>query len=233
VGTANLIDVALSAGVKKICHVSSIAALGKDTVITEKTIWDKKHSHSVYGESKHESELEAWRGIAEGLETIIVNPSVIIGPWKVHTGIGKFFMQIQKGLKYYTGGSNGFVDVRDVAKIMVLLMEGDFKNESFLVSGSNVSFRNLSEIISKLLGTMAPARNAPVFLTDIACRLSQLKALVTGQPSGFDRDTARISQTTSIYSNQKITEALHFSFIPIEQSLSHYYKFYKVHETFH
>ena len=227
-GTANLINVAIKSGVKKFCHVSSIAALGKDAVVTEKSAWDDKQPHSVYGKTKHEAELEAWRGIAEGLDTIIVNPSVIIGPWKANAGIGKYFRQIIAGLKYYTGGSNGFVDVRDVAKLMVLLMHSPTKNERFLVSSENVSFRQLSAMIAAIAGAREPSVSASKLMTDIAWRLAAAKSFFTRKKPDFDKDTARIAQSTTIYSNEKIASALNFTFIPVRQSLEHYYTFYKV-----
>ncbi len=228
-GTANLIDVAIKTHVKKFCHVSSIGALGTDILITEKTVWDKKNNHSIYGQSKHEAELQAWRGIAEGLETIIVNPSVIIGPWKLNTGIGKLFQQIISGLKYYTGGSNGFVDVRDVARAMVLLMHSGIKNDSFIISAENISFRNMLATIARLTGGKEPNRKASKTMTDIAWRLATLKSVFSRKKSDFNKDTARISQSISVYSNEKIVKALDFSFIPVAKSLEDYYTFYKDH----
>lgn len=229
IGTANLINAAISAGVKKFCHVSSIAALGNDALVTEKSIWEKKDPHSVYGQSKHESELEAWRGIAEGMDVVIVNPSVIIGPWKADSGIGSFFHRIESGFKYYTSGSNGFVDVRDVARIMVRLMDCDIKNDNFLLSSENLSFRDLSVLIARLTGVKEPHVKATKTMTAIAWRLSALKSFFSGKKAGFDKDTARISQSTSVYSNRKISEALDYKFIPVKESLDHYYSFYKDH----
>ena len=93
-GTANIVNAALEAGVKKICHVSSIAVLGRDEIINDETLWDTKEMHSAYAKSKYESELEIWRGIAEGLDSVIVRPSVIVGPWKPNSGIGDLFQKI-------------------------------------------------------------------------------------------------------------------------------------------
>jgi nucleoside-diphosphate-sugar epimerase len=226
-GTANLINVAIRAGVKKFCHVSSIAALGNDAVITEKTIWEKKDDHSVYGRSKHESEIEAWRGIAEGLDTVIVNPSVLIGPWKPDTGIGSLLRQIRSGLKYYTGGSNGFVDVRDVAKAMVMLMDSEMKNDNFIISSENISFRDLSFMIAQLTSVKAPRVKASKWMTTVAWRSAALKSFFNGKKADFDKDTARISQSTSVFSNKKIVDALDLTFIPVKESLEHYFTFYK------
>ena len=227
-GSGNLINLAIQSGVKKFCHVSSIAALGKEPVISEKTVWDNQFKHSVYSVSKYESELEAWRGMAEGLDTIIVSPSVIIGPWNPDLGIGTFFRQVKNGLKYYTSGGNGFVDVRDVAKTMVALMDSEIKNDKFIISSENVSFKDLTCMIADLMEVKKPEVHATEFMTGMAWRLSSLKSFITQKKSHFDKDTARISQNTAIYTNQKISEALNFKFIPIQESLKHTYQFYKL-----
>jgi dihydroflavonol-4-reductase len=227
-GTANLINAAQQAGVKKLCHVSSIGTLGKDDLISEKTPWDQQSKHSVYSLSKYKSELEAWRAMAEGLDTIIVHPSVILGPWKPDTGFASLFRSIEKGMKYAPGGANAFVDVRDVAKTMVMLMDSDLKNDNFIISSENMSYHDLMNIIARLKGVKPPTKQAPRFLTEIAWRISSLKSFTSKSAPALTRDLARITQNTSAYSNQKIREALKFDFIPVAESLADVNRFYQV-----
>ena len=81
-GTANVVNACIDAGVKKLVHVSSVAALGrirKGETVTEKMNWTEETSNSIYGKSKYLGELEVWRGIGEGLQAVIVNPTVIFG----------------------------------------------------------------------------------------------------------------------------------------------------------
>ncbi len=121
-GKANLINACIHMGIKKLVHVSSIAALGraeKGEKTTEKTPWKDSDKDSPYSISKYQSELEVWRGIAEGLNAVIINPSVILGPGDWSKGSPSFFPLIAKGMKFYSQGINGYVGVKDVCRVMV------------------------------------------------------------------------------------------------------------------
>ncbi len=123
-GTANIVNACLETGVNKLCHVSSIAALGElesNEPVGEDLIWNQGSSASAYAISKYKGEMEVWRGIYEGLNAVIVNPSVIIGPGMWMGPAGQLFNRILKGLNFFPAGSSGYVDVRDVATAMVKL----------------------------------------------------------------------------------------------------------------
>ena len=225
-GTQNLIDAALEMGVEKLCYVSSIAALGRAEMICEDTVWDGTERHSDYARSKFDADLEVWRASAEGLETVMVRPSVIVGPWKQDSGTGSLFGQIGKGLKYYTGGANSFVDVRDVAKVMVWLTKSQVVNDSFIVTAENLGYREIMGKIAKCIGKKPPQKHATPFITDIAWRMNAFKDLFSKRKSSFTKGAARISQNTSKYSNEKLKKAMPFSYIPIEESLENSQRFY-------
>ena len=127
-GTANLVDMAVSLHIPRFCHVSSVSAIGsppEGIEANEDHPWRNNMDHSAYGESKYLSEMEVWRAIFLGLNAVIVNPSVIIGPGDWKSGSSLLFSTVWKGLKFYTKGGTGFVDVRDVTKVMRLLMADD------------------------------------------------------------------------------------------------------------
>ena len=120
-GTANLVNLALEKAISKFCYVSSVSTLGRADnlgLTDEETYWKASNKNSQYAISKYGAEREVWRGIEEGLNAVIVNPSVILGPGDWKSGSPAFFSRIGKGLKFYTSGINGFVDVRDVSKAM-------------------------------------------------------------------------------------------------------------------
>ena len=226
-GTENVVNAAIETGVKKIIHVSSIAALGNNEMISEETKWDRKENHSFYAKSKYLSELELYRGIAEGLEALIVRPSVIIGPWKPTSGIGKMFGQVEKGLTYYTKGGSGFVDVRDVANTMILLMESSVKNDNFILSSENLGYRELLAMIAGILQKPVPSKCANTFQLEMAWRLFALNDFITNKDSGFNKSTAAISQSVSKYSNKKLLDTLSFQYFSIKESLANCNKFYQ------
>ncbi len=221
-GTANVINMALEKGVKKICHVSSIAAIGKalnDETVTEKTPWKTSPNNSNYAISKYGSEREVWRGTMEGLDAVIVNPSVIIGPGDWNTGSSKMFKQAYTGLKFYTSGINGFVDVRDVCKTMIMLMESDIKNERFIVSSENYPFREFFDNACLNFGKPLPSIKASPLLGSLTWRAEAVRSFFTGSKPLITKETARSANQQYYYSNEKIKKALNFEFISVKQSI--------------
>jgi nucleoside-diphosphate-sugar epimerase len=104
-GTANVVNACLERKVKKLCYVSSTAALGSapdGELITEDMAWTHSKSRSAYSVSKYLSEMEVWRGMAEGLPAVIVNPSIIIGPGDWKRSSSYLFSAVWKGLSFYT-----------------------------------------------------------------------------------------------------------------------------------
>ncbi len=225
-GTANIVDAALEHGILKICHVSSIAVLGKAELITDETVWDENAKHSDYARSKFNAELEIWRGCAEGMNAVVVRPSVIVGPWKPKSGIGGLYQQIRGGLKYYTGGANSFVDVRDVAKVMMLLMQSDIKNDGFILTSENMPYKEITTMIAEIIGMPAPHKFASRSTTEMAWRLNVVKGFFTGKKSSFTKDTARISQNTSVYSDKKLKDKVPFEYRTVRKSLENCHRFY-------
>ena len=221
-GTANLVNAALDKKIKKLCHVSTIAAIGRaenDKPINEKTIWKSSKRNSNYAVSKYGAEKEVWRGIEEGLNAIIVNPAIILGPGEINSGTGQMISTVLNGLKFYTPGINGFVDVRDVAKIMIQLMESDITGERFVVSAENLSYKDFFNHISKCLGKSAPRFEAKKWMGEIAWRIEHIKGLITNSKPLITRETAKTANNTYIYSNKKLSETLNFKFIPVAESI--------------
>lgn len=221
-GTANLVNACLDKKVRKFCHVSSIAALGKSETggpVTEEAQWTNSKYKSAYSISKHLSEREVWRGIAEGLNAVIVNPSIILGPGNWESGSAKFFSTIYKGLKFYTKGVTGYVDVRDVSKAMILLMDQKISGERFILNSENTSYEFVLKSIAKNLGVKPPSVYANKSMGEIAWRWERIKEIISGTPALITRDTARTSHKKNYFSSQKLINELGLEFIPVEQSV--------------
>lgn len=221
-GTANLINAAIENSIKKFCHVSSIAAIGRgdnSNEIDERTRWVASKRNSTYAISKYGAEREVWRGIAEGLDAVIVNPSIILGPGEISSGSGKLIETILDGLKFYTSGVNGYVDVRDVANAMIMLMESDISGERFVVSAENLNYKELFEMIAIELGKSPPAYKASKWMGEIAWRLEHVKGKLTGTKPLITKETANTAANIYRYSNNKIVNELNFKFIPVLQTI--------------
>lgn len=225
-GTATLVDAALELQVLRFCHVSSIAALGDQDgqlAVNEELSWKNNRKRSAYSESKFQAEMEVWRGIQEGLECVIVNPSVILGPGKWHSGSPRFFQSVWKGMKFYTSGTNGFVDVRDVSRAIISLLQTDnwdaVKNQRFVLSAENRSYREIFEAIAVALARPKPSIPANKLLLQLGWRASRLVSILTGKEPALTRETARSSVRKAIYDGAKLSTIIDFSYTPMADTI--------------
>ena len=226
-GTANMVDVALSLKIPRFCHVSSIAAIGTppDGIeANEFHPWRNNINHSSYAESKYVSEMEVWRATIDGLNAVIVNPSVILGPgdWK-SSGSPALFYNVGKGMKFYTKGGTGFVDVKDVTSAMWQLMQDDVwekvKNQRFILNSRNILFRELFSQIAVALKVDPPKYFAGNALLKLAGLFSQIQGLLTGSRPKLTKETIRSANKISYYDGSKICSEIGFSYTPVEYSI--------------
>lgn len=228
-GTANVVNACLHKGIKKLCHVSSVAALGrteKGDVIDENAVWENSNYNTNYAISKYNAEREAWRGIAEGLNTVMVNPTVIIGEGNFKTDSSVLFANVYKGLKFYSEGVNGFVDVRDVSRCMIELMNRDINNERFVISGDNKSYKEVLFTIADKLQVKRPSIKVNAMLAEVAWRTEMLKSFFTGSKPMVTKETARTALNRHYYSSEKIKKALGIDFISLGASIKHWANFF-------
>ncbi len=228
-GTANVVNACLEKKIRKLCHVSSTAALGSappGEETTENMLWTHSKSRSMYSVSKFNSEMEVWRGIAEGLDAVIVNPSVIIGPGDWKRSSSYLFSVVWKGIKFYTEGITGYVDVRDLVHAMVYLMNSKLTGERFTISSENLSYRQVLEMIAKALDKKPPRIHATSLLISLAWRIDGLANAFTGKARSITRDTARSSKRKALFSNRKISEVMGIEFIPIDRSVRETARFF-------
>lgn len=222
-GTANVVNLALEMGIPRLVHVSSVAALGRtahgDKVDEEKK-WVESPLNTHYARSKQQAEMEVWRGMAEGLSAVIVNPSTILGygDWKKSSCA--IFKKVHDGFPWYTDGINGFVDVEDVARATVLLMESEITEQRYILSGENWSFKKLFETMARGFGVKPPTRLATPFLSAMAWRMEKIRCLFNGEKPVLTRESSRIAQSKTYFQNEKLLQALPgFQFTPLEESV--------------
>jgi dihydroflavonol-4-reductase len=210
-GTANVVNAALNANVQKMLHVSSVAALGRireNEVINESMQWTPETSNSNYGQSKYLGELEVWRGAAEGLQAVVVNPSIILGPGNWNSGSAQLFKSVYDGFPWYSEGVAGFVDVRDVAGAMIALMDSSISGQRFILSGHNTTYKKVFELIAKEFNKKAPHKKVTPLLAAIVWRLEKVKSIFTGKEPLVTKETALTALTKVYYDNSKLKKYL-------------------------
>jgi len=221
-GTSNLVNACLARGVRKICHVSSIATLGRaenDGIIDEQTQWKTSRNNSGYAISKYGAERELWRGAEEGLQVVIVNPSLILGAGEPSNSSVRLFHTIRKYSRFYTEGMNGYVDVRDVVKVMRKLMESSITNRRFVVNSQNLTYRELFTQVAEHCQTTNPQIHIPRFVLSLMWRIEKLRSLITGKLPLVTRETVRTSFNNYRYSSDEVKKVLIIEFIPVRQTI--------------
>ncbi|MCH4822021.1 NAD-dependent epimerase/dehydratase family protein [Gramella lutea] len=220
-GTANIVNLCISHKIEKLCYVSSVAALGstgKNPEIDESAKWNPEESHNDYAISKYGAEIEVWRGTQEGIDVVIVNPGIIIGPGIWDSGSGKIFKRIDKGLKYHFPKVSGFVGVQDVVKSMILLMESTTKNEKFILVSENLSFEHILKKTAQYLSKPEPSKQLKKRMITLGWLIQKV-----GSWFGSKREITRESKNglyaETYYQNSKIRKELNFEFTPVDQVL--------------
>ncbi len=217
-GTANVVNACLENGAIRLLYVSSVAALGRSEQgenIDESSSWKTSPYNSIYAISKYAAEREVWRGMAEGLNAVIINPSIILGPGNWKTDSSMLFTRIWNGLKFYSDGINGFVGLEDTVQCMIRLMESGVRSERFIVSAENMGFRELFNLIADGLHKPRPSIHAGPLLSGIAWRLDALRSAVTGKKPAITRENVVSASKRSYYNNQKIKRSIGIEFKPV------------------
>jgi len=224
-GTINVVNAALNTGVKKLVHVSSVAALGRikeNVPVNENINWSEETSNSNYGRSKYLSELEVWRGIGEGLNAVIVNPVIILGDGDWNSGSSQIFKSMYNEFPWYTEGISGFVDVRDVAGAMIGLMQSNISSERFIISAENRSYHEIFNLIADGFGKKKPAKKVTPFIAAMVWRLEGLKKIFTGKSPLLTKETAAAAQASVTFDNKKLLQFLPgFKYRSIEETIEY------------
>ena len=219
-GTANIVNFSIAQKVKKLCFVSSIAAVDKtpkNGLIDETGDWTVEANNYGYAITKYGAEMEVWRGTQEGLDAVIINPGIILGSGCWDTSSGKIFTQVDKGLKFYTEGITGYVSVKDVVKSMVKLTESTIKNERYILVAENRSLKDILFQISDAFGKKRPSIKVTTLFAEITWRLLYIPSKLFGTEAKLTKQTAKSIHNKYHFSNNKIKQAIRIGFEPIDE----------------
>ncbi len=236
-GTANVVNACLSSDVKTLAYVSSTAAIGRQLkvdIVTEDLPWDEKGNASGYSISKHYAEREVWRGSEEGLNVSIVNPCIVVGPGKWGSSSTTLLDSAYNEIAFYSTGANAFVDARDVASVLIRLVEKNQFNERYLVIGENMSFKTFFTKTAKLFGKRPPHIKTSKWLTGLACRVAWLASKFTGKKPEITKETAQSAQRITTYSSEKLKSVLpDFSFRSVDEAIENATEAYLTYRVTH
>ena len=228
-GTKNVVNTCLALTVRKLIHISSVAALGRRKgleKIDEESKWVSSPLNSDYAQSKYLAELEVYRGMEEGLNTTIVSPSAVLAPAEWDNSTAQLFQYAWKERPFYTDGALNFIDVRDVAEMIFRIYSLDFAGQKFIASAGVISLRHFFEETAKRFHKRPPFIKLSSSWTGLVARLEDIRSLLSGREPLITIQSARLARETFYYDQQKAKDLLQMHFRPLEETLdwccSHY-----------
>ena len=226
-GTANIVNLCINNKIKKLCHVSSVATLGYNIKeIDENNYWDGNKYKSAYAISKYGAEMEVWRGVQEGVKSVIINPGVIIGPGFSKSAFGTIIKMVTNKKRFHTCGKTGYVDVRDIANIMIRLMNSKIENERYILVNKNLSYKKVIDMVSSNLGM----KNKSTFVSKSKLKIALVFDLVSSKFFNKERKLSKALCKTLTrnfnYSSKKIKKNLNFEFTSILETFEKSCQFY-------
>ncbi|MBV1924462.1 MAG: NAD-dependent epimerase/dehydratase family protein [Flavobacteriaceae bacterium] len=228
-GTANVVNLCLVNQIKKLCHVSSIATLSaakNGALINEENEYNPEDENSVYGITKQGADMEVWRGTQEGLDAIIIKPGVVLGSGHWSSSSSSIFNNVFKGIPYYTSGGVGLVDIQDVVKAMMSLMNSLITNDHFILVGENSSYKNLLNQIAANFQKKGPSKRIAKWVLLLYCNFDWLLHTLFNKKRKFIKGMVPSLYTTTSYSSEKIKSKIDFTFTPLSETLERVCKNY-------
>jgi len=228
-GTANIVNLCIANKISKLCYVSSVAALGSTTnssEVDEYSKWNPEGNHNDYAISKYGAEIEVWRGTQEGVDAVIVNPGVIIGPGFWDSGSGKIFSKIDNGLKYHFPKITGFVGVQDVVKSMITIMNSSIKNEQFIIVAENLSFEKVFKEVAINMNKSKPSKKLRKWMIAVGWVFQKIGGWF-GMKRQITRDSINGLYEETYFNNSKLKSKLNFEYTSMNKVLADTSEIYK------
>lgn len=222
VGTANLVNAMLSSGVRRLVHVSSVAAIGRNPelrIVDEDHKWTDSPHHTEYANSKYWAELEAWRGEQEGLELIVVNPSILLGKASSDRSSTAIYSYVLEGNRFFPKGDLNYIDVRDAARLTRLLVENQAWGERFILNKESIPYREFFSEVAAVFGKKAPSLPLRTWMISVAALAAGLGRFLGLSKNPLHKQTAKLSQQNIRFENGKIQQLLHPSYFSLRESL--------------
>lgn len=233
-GTANIVNACVANGIKRLVHISSVAALPnpdkKDTLSESFENSTFFEFNTTYGESKYRSEMEVWRGSGEDLDVTVFNPGIVLGKWHFVNSSVQMFRSVFKGLKVYSSGYTGFVAVEDIADAVAKALSNEASiGQRYILVGDNQYYKDFLFSIADALGKKRPGIKAGLTLSTWVGRMAELWAYATGGKAFITREIAQSANRHTHFENEKVQKQLGLSFRSVNETIAETAKFFTSH----
>jgi dihydroflavonol-4-reductase len=232
-GTANVVNACLQAGVKSLCHVSTIGTINNSDVevLNENVFWKRSGKESYYALSKYGAEREVWRGIEEGLNAVIVNPGVILSPVYWDQSSGQIFRRCAKGMSFFTSGTSAYISAMDTARIMIALVRGRHFSNRYILAENNYEVKFILDRIHHNFGRKEPRIRARRGLLLLAGFFEGFLKIFSKKGRILTKAFINSALNTQKYSNLKVVKTLNYSFEPVPEVVDKICALYKTVST--
>lgn len=168
-GTRAVLDAALRAGVRRVVHTSSVAALGVPEIglkyalpLDENHSWNYLPERWPYGYAKYLAEMEVQKAVAQGLDAVIVNPSIVIGPGDIYRQSSSIIVQTaRRHVPVLIEGGSNIVHIKDVVDGHLAALERGRTGVRYILGGENLTHLQLIQKITAVTGGRVPALVLP------------------------------------------------------------------------
>lgn len=223
-GTRNVVAAALAAGVRRLVHTSSVAAIGvpaAGTVGDEGLAWNADALDVGYMVTKHRAELEARAGVARGLDAVMVNPGIVFGPGDRYRSSAWLMEDLARGrLPVYTEGGSAVVDVADVVAGEIAAFERGRPGERYILAGGNMTYRELLGAFARALGVRPPRLALPAPMARLVAAAGEgWSRLVTGRQPLLTRDQAVMGALSLFFDGSKAARELGLRWTPFAETV--------------
>lgn len=228
-GTRNVVNACLTLEIKRLVHISSVAALGRQKgqqVIAEDNKWVESSWNSVYAKSKYLAELEVFRGQEEGISSVIINPSLILAEANWNISSAQLFKYAWDEKPFYMDGFINYVDVKDVSELAYRLLLSKIEGARFIVSAGKISYKDFFGKLAKEFNKKAPTLRLTSNILRIGALIETFYAKIIGAEPRLTRETARLAGSEFLFDSEKIKNLLNFEFQPIDKTLQRCCRYY-------
>jgi dihydroflavonol-4-reductase len=228
-GTRNVVNTCLTLGIKRLVHISSVAALGRQKdqkVVNEDDKWIESSWNSVYAKSKYLAELEVFRGQEEGISSVILNPSLILAEANWNISSAQLFKYVWNEKPFYFDGFVNYVDVKDVSELTHRLLSSNIEGIRLIVSAGKISYKDFFGKLAKEFSKKPPSIRLTAKFLKFGAMLETFYSQIVGAEPRLTKETARLAGSEFLFENKKIRNLLNFEFQEIDKTLQRCCRYY-------
>ncbi|MBN1317663.1 MAG: SDR family oxidoreductase [Anaerolineales bacterium] len=230
-GTKTVLRAAQATGVKRLVYTSSAAALG---VSTDGQPMDETNTFNIsprrfpYGHTKHLAELEVQQAIRAGLDAVIVNPAVVIGPRDINKVSGSLVIEVARGLvRFYLPGGVNYVAVEDVVAGHIAAAEKGRTGERYILGGHNIPHREAIDVIVQVTNGPRPLFTVPFWAIEpIAIGVAAARK-VFGNRIPINSNQVRMSGQRLYFNTDKAVRELEMPQTPFRTAVERAFRWFK------